>query len=271
MPCNTAKQAEEGHGLESQEYRCREYARQMGYVVEAVFPDDVSGAGDFMKRPGMVALLSFLDAQPGKRFVVIFDDLKRFARDTEFHGALRRAFKQRGAQIECLNFKFDETPEGEFVELVFAAQGQLERKQNQRQVLQKMQARVKRGYWCFSPTVAYEFVYDKTHGKIIVPREPNASIVREALEGFSSGRFQTPTEVRRFLELQPAFPKMRNGRVSLKSCRRPSEKLAFRRLYRRTQMGHLAPAGPARAADHVRDLEAQSGQAQWQGQGTGAP
>ena len=32
-----------------------------------------------MKRPGMVALLSYLDAQPDQNYVVIFDDLKRFA------------------------------------------------------------------------------------------------------------------------------------------------------------------------------------------------
>lgn len=40
-----------------------EHALAKGYHVEAMFPDDVSGGGDFMNRPGMVALLSFLEAQ----------------------------------------------------------------------------------------------------------------------------------------------------------------------------------------------------------------
>ena len=31
-----------------------------GYDVEAVFPDTITGGGDFMKRPGMVELLSNL-------------------------------------------------------------------------------------------------------------------------------------------------------------------------------------------------------------------
>jgi DNA invertase Pin-like site-specific DNA recombinase len=47
-------------GLHSQEHRCREYAAARGYEVEAVFHDDVSGGGDFMKRPGMVAMLNSL-------------------------------------------------------------------------------------------------------------------------------------------------------------------------------------------------------------------
>ena len=76
-----------------------------------------------MKRRGMVALLSCMDAHPDETFVVIFDDLKRFARDRDFHFQLRDAFRARGALLECLNYQFDETPEGEFVEMIFAEQG----------------------------------------------------------------------------------------------------------------------------------------------------
>lgn len=121
---SSTKQKLEGHGLDSQETRCRHYAEGKGYTVEAVFPDDITGEGDFMKRPGMVALLGYLDAQPArerKNYVVIFDDLKRFARDTEFHIKLRKAFRMRGAQVECLNFRFEDTPEGKFVETIIAA------------------------------------------------------------------------------------------------------------------------------------------------------
>ena len=73
---SSKKQATEGAGLESQEHRCRDYAEAQGYVVEAVFPDDASGGGDFMNRPGMVALLAYLEARSDTNFVIIFDDLK---------------------------------------------------------------------------------------------------------------------------------------------------------------------------------------------------
>lgn len=211
---SSAKQRIDGSGLESQEHRCRQYAAMKGYEVEAVFPDDVSGGGDFMKRPGMVALLSYLDAQPGKSYVVIFDDLKRFARDTEFHIKLRREFQMRGAAIECLNFKLDDTPEGKFVETIFAAQGELEREQNRRQVIQKMKARVERGYAVFQAPVGYRYATDRVHGKILVRSEPVASIVQEALEGYAMGRFRSQMEVKRFLDAQPEFPKdLPNGEV----------------------------------------------------------
>ena len=143
----------------------------------------------------------------------LFDDLKRFARDTEFHIKLRRAFEQRGAKVECLNFKFDDSPEGRFIETIIAAQGALEREQNGRQVRQKMEERIKRGYWTFNVPVGYKYAKCPEHGKILVRDEPKASIVQEALEGFASGRFSSQVEVLRFLEKQPAYPTDAKGKI----------------------------------------------------------
>jgi site-specific DNA recombinase len=182
--------------------------------VDAVFPDTITGGGDFMKRPGMVALLSYLDAHPQERFVVIFDDLKRFARDTRFHLDLRDAFKGRGASIECLNFKFDDTPEGEFIETIMAAQGALERKQNGRQVKQKMRARMQNGYWIHNPPAGYRYKTVKGHGKVLMRDEPLASIVVEAFEGYASGRFESQAEIKRFLETRPEFPRNSKGIIT---------------------------------------------------------
>ncbi|MEO1324822.1 MAG: recombinase family protein, partial [Pseudomonadota bacterium] len=211
---STKKQSGEGSGLESQEHRCREYAAGRGYAVDAVFPDDTSGGGDFIKRPGMVALLAYLDAKPFENYVVIFDDLKRYARDTEFHLKLKREMAARNAERECLNFTFEDTPEGEFIETILAAQGELERKQNRRQVIQKMKARVEQGFSVFRAPVGYRYQKSKRGGKELVPDEPLASSVREALEGFASGRFGSQVEVKRFLEADAHFPKdLPNGEI----------------------------------------------------------
>ena len=210
------KQKHDGDGLHSQEHRCREFAAARGYVVEAVFQDDVSGGGDFMKRPGMVALLNFMDRRAQDGYVVIFDDLKRFARDTVFHLKLRQEPAAYRASVECPNFKFEDTPEGQFVETVIAAQGQLERLQNRRQTLQKMKARVERGYYVFAVPVGYRYEKVGSHGRMLVRHEPLASIVQEALEGYASGRFDLQAEVKRWLETQPAFPKVQMASFSTK-------------------------------------------------------
>ena len=205
---SSVKQRIEGSGLQSQEQRCRKYAEERGWEVEMVFPDDVSGGGDFMERPGMRAMLAFLDAKKGQPYVVIFDDLKRFARDTEFHLKLRRELAERGALIKCLNFEFQDTPEGRFFEIMMAAAGQMEREQIARQNNQKSRARVELGYWVFRAPLGYKYVSDKENGgKKLVVDEPLASVIRTALEGYASGRFASQAEVQRFLEADAHFPK----------------------------------------------------------------
>ena len=210
---SSKKQKVDGSGLDSQEHRCREYAAARGYVVDEVFFDDMTGGGDFMNRPGMVELLRYLGR--GSRadgYVVIFDDLKRFARDTEFHIRLRQRLAARNATVECLNFTFEDTPEGKFVETIIAAQGELERLQNKRQTLQKMKARLERGYYVFSCPTGYK--YNKSeNGNVLVRNEPLASIIAEALDGYASGRFQLQAEVKRFLESHPEYPRDRSGVV----------------------------------------------------------
>ncbi|MEM9969242.1 MAG: recombinase family protein [Pseudomonadota bacterium] len=208
------KQTADGSGLDSQEHRCRQHAAANGYTVAAVFPDDVSGGGDFMNRPGMVALLKFLDAHPDENFVVIFDDLKRYARDAEFHLTLRCLMNERNATRECLNYEFVDSPEGRFNETLYAAMGQLEREQMGRQNRQKSIARVEQGYWVFRAPKGYKYVKSAGGGHELVLDETLAPIIREALEGYAFGRFASQTELRRFLEAQPAYPKdMPNGGI----------------------------------------------------------
>ena len=211
---SSRSQQQDGHGLESQESRCREYAIAKGYVAAAVFPDTITGAGDFLARPGMVALLSFIDAQPNEDFVVIFDDLKRASRDTRAFLNLRDAFRNRHVGVECLNFKFEDTAEGEFIETIIAAQGALERKQNGGQVAQKMKARMQSGYWVHNAPIGYRYETVKGRGKMLFADPPLDGIVREAFEGFASGRFQTQAEIKRFFESFPNFPRNRNGVIT---------------------------------------------------------
>lgn len=196
---SSKKQETEGHGLDSQEERCRKFAISEGYAVEKVFRDTFSGGGDFMQRPAMKELIEYLDAHPHKNYAVVFDDLKRFARDTEFHLKLRSAFDIRNALPKCLNFNFEDSPEGRFVETILAAQNQLDREQNKRQVIQKMKARLEMGYLPFHAPLGYSKVKDVIHGKIDKPNQ-HAKYVKEALEGFAFMRFLHRIDVVKFLQ-----------------------------------------------------------------------
>lgn len=195
---SSKKQETQGHGRESQESRCVKDLVAIGVPFEKTFPDTFTGGGDFMNRPAMRELLAYIDKRPHKKFVVVFDDLKRFARDTIFHLKLRSAFKGRDVVLRCLNYNFDDSPEGMFVETVLAAGNELERHQNARQVVQKMRARLEAGYWPFARKRGYDMVNDPIHGKLAMPNA-DADLIRVALENFSTGQLRQQIDVAKHL------------------------------------------------------------------------
>ncbi len=203
---SSVKQVEEGHGLDSQETRCREYARRKGYEILQVFPDQ-GVSGGVLDRPKMREMLSFLLNQSEENTVVIIDDLNRFSRDVRVHWQLRDLVRNAGGVLESPSMKFGDTSDDVLIENLLASVSQHQRQKNGEQVSHRMRARVMNGYCVTTKILGYRYRQTKGEGKVLVRDEPFASIIQEALEGFASGRFASQTEVRRFLEAQPEFPK----------------------------------------------------------------
>lgn len=209
---SSLQQQTDGTGNHSQEVRCRELANKMCWPIEKVFTDTFTGAGDFMKRPAMRELIEYIDKNKYKKYVVIFDDLKRLSRDTKSYLELKIAFKSRNVELKCLNFNIEESPEGEFIETVIAASGQMERKQNQRQVIQKQRARMLDGYWPHRAFYGYKQVKVPGQGKVSFP-DDNHKFITEAFEGFAFGRFKTLVEVGIFLQEHGAIRRISKKKV----------------------------------------------------------
>ncbi len=211
---SSSKQANDGSGLKTQEFRCRQHAEAEGYEVVKVFQDQFSGGGDYNQRPGMRSLLEHLKDNKKQRYIVLFDDIKRLNRDPRYYLELKDTFESFGVKLECLNFKYeDDNPINDFQGDILMAMAKLERRQMAISSNQKQRARVEAGYHGFKAPVGYVMQPHKIHTKILVPKEPEAGVIREALEGFASGRFQTKQEVRRFLEDNPMYPKGKSGKI----------------------------------------------------------
>ncbi len=208
---SSRKQVKEGHGLESQEARCREYAARCGYDVIEVFQDNRSGK--LIDRPGMKAMLQFLRKRRSDEVVIIIDDISRLARGMEAHIHLRSAIQKVGAVLESPSIEFGEDSDSILVENLLASVSQHQRQKNGEQVKNRMRARLMGGYRVFQAPVGYRYENSKVHGKIIVPDEPIATIIREALEGYATGRFETKAEVQRFFMARPEFPRDGSGKV----------------------------------------------------------
>ena len=202
---SSAKQANRGDGLNSQETRCREYARYKGYEIIETFSDNMSGS--LITRSGMQAMLEFLRKRKKFGTVVIIDDISRLARGIEAHLQLRTALSEAGGKLESPSIEFGEDSDSILVENLLASVSQHQRQKNSEQTRNRMRARTLNGYYVFQAPYGYKYQRVAGHGNLLVRNEPIASYLQEALEGFASGRFETQAEVKRFLESCPDFPK----------------------------------------------------------------
>ena len=206
---SSVKQTTVGDGLNSQITRCQEYARYRGYEIVQVFKDDITGAQ--INRPGIQAMLSFLKKQRKDSVVVIIDDISRLARGLEAHLGLRSAIATAGGILESPSIEFGEDSDSQLVENLLAVVSQHQRQKNGEQTTNRMRSRVVNGYWVFKAPIGYRYERARGQGKVLVRHEPLASIIQEALEGFSAGRFETQAEVHRYLETRPYFPRDSRG------------------------------------------------------------
>ncbi|MDJ1007688.1 MAG: recombinase family protein [Paracoccaceae bacterium] len=208
---SSKRQVKEGHGLDSQETRCREHAKRLGYTVLETFPDKAVSGGK-LHRPSFNRLLAYVEAQEHP-VAVIIDDISRFSRDIESHWALRRALKAVGGKLESPSVQFGEDAHSILIENLLASVSQHQRQHNGEQTRNRMEARAKNGFWCFPPPPGFAFEKRPGQGKVMARHEPMATIIQTALEGFACGRFETQAEVKRYLEREPDFPKNKRGEV----------------------------------------------------------
>ena len=206
------KQVAQGHGLSSQETRCREYARAKGYQVLQVFNEEAV-SGKVLDRPTIQAMLKFLRHGRKDNLVVIIDDISRLARDIETHIQLRAAINSVSGKLESPSIEFGEDSDSRLVEHLLASVAAHSREKNAEQVRHRMRSRVLNGYCVTNAVVGYRYEKVAGHGKLLVRDEPVASIIQAALEGFAQGKFETHSEVKQFLESHEAYPKGRDGSV----------------------------------------------------------
>ncbi|MEP0174152.1 MAG: recombinase family protein [Paraglaciecola sp.] len=207
---SSLKQVKEGSGASSQIARCEMYAKTIGLEVVKTFTDE-GVSGSLVERPRMDAMLSFVKKQKDG-CVIIIDDISRLARGISAHVELRAMIEAAGGTLMSPSVEFGSTSDELLVENMLATVAQHFRDKNRETVINRTMARLKRGYSTVSiPSVGYRYERSHEHGKLLVRDEPMATIVKTVLDGFACGRFESQTDVKRYLDKQDAFPKGKNG------------------------------------------------------------
>ncbi len=239
---SSVNQVLKGHGAESQAARCKDFAKHRGYTVVKTFTDKAV-SGSLIDRPAMKELLGFLRKHRKDNVRVIIDDISRLARGLESHLALRAAISSAGGVLESPSIEFGEDSDSQLIEHLLASVSQHARVKNAEQVRNRMEARIRNGYYPFIPPPGYKMAQTQGQGKLLVRNEPITSIIQEAMEGYASGLYPSQADATRFLKCQQDFPKTHHGTVTNETVNRMLNKVIYARMVERAELGvSLRPA-----------------------------
>ena len=212
---SSTKQTIVGDGLNSQITRCEEFAKHKDYEIVRVFKDDISGSTS--KRPAMSEMLAYIKST--EPHVIIIDDITRFARGLDAHIQLRADVAKVGGLLESPSIEFGDDSDSQLVENLLAVVSQHQRQKNGEQVINRMRSRVMNGYCVKRAPLGYRYEAVKGRGKMLFRHEPMASIIQTMFEGYASGRFNSQSEVMRYLETLPHFPRDGVGKIRFSKVR----------------------------------------------------
>src|SRR5947208_1573068 len=164
------RQATEGHGLDGQERRCREYAKAHGFTIAAVFRDEGASGGTF-DRPALGAMFDHMRRHRNVD-MVLFEDVSRIARDMGVHIQVLSEITRLGAKYQTVNQPIEDTAVGKFIVQSLANVAELHRNLNAQNVKNRMKARLQGGYWVFENPPGYVFQTITAHGRLLVPDTP---------------------------------------------------------------------------------------------------
>lgn len=132
--------------------------------------------------------------------IFLADNVDRIARSYEVHLDLKRMMFTVGMTLETVNQKIEDTPNGKFIEGIMALSAELYREENRTRVIARQEARLLDGYRPRDYPIGYKTTQAPNGGRLLIIEPTEAPLIKEALEGYANGLFQTQGEIAEFFE-----------------------------------------------------------------------
>lgn len=203
---SSLKQVLSGNGLETQAQRCVEKVKEWGYHLVEIYREEAK-SGAAINRPlidkmfGDIAKFRKKDKETP--VIVLFDEISRFARDTEVLLNLKRRIEvDLKSRVEFASNQVPNTPEGKMILTMQSAMVTWERENNTRRVIQRMRGCYDRGIDIYGRAkMGYYYApIGNGPGQIQTPHETNSRIISEALKLYASGSMTSVKHVKQYLD-----------------------------------------------------------------------
>lgn len=154
---STKEQVDEGNSLNTQEKLCREYALKNGYEIVHVYVEQGESAKTAL-RTELQKMLLFCSDKKNKINAVIIYKLDRLSRNTDDYSQLRLLLKRYGVEIKSTSEFFENTPQGKFMENMFANVAQFDNDVRAERCAGGMKDAMREGRYVWMAPVGYDNV-----------------------------------------------------------------------------------------------------------------
>ncbi len=191
---STDEQAgDEKHSLRTQQRLCNEAINNSGEyeLAENGLFSDPGKSGTNMKRPGLQDLL--IRVQEDKRVSAVFvQDTDRLARNASDHLTIRAILQKHDVTLISISQPgIENTPEGNFMDLVIAGVNQLQSEITARKTDKSLHEKFINGGWPTKAPVGYKNSGDPNDEKvrIVTVDEIRAPFIKEMFQMYSTGDY----------------------------------------------------------------------------------
>ena len=188
---STDEQAEKGYSQRDQEERLRRYCEFNNITVRKVIHEDHSAKT--FNRPAWEMLLSDLRKYKGKLTdLVLFTKWDRFSRNAGDAYNMISILRNLGIEPQAIEQPLDlSIPENKLMLAIYLSTPEVENDRRALNVIGGMRKAKKEGRWMASAPIGYKNIITEHGKKMIVPKEPHASLIKSAFKKIAVGMFST--------------------------------------------------------------------------------
>ncbi len=176
---STEEQAIKGGSLKTQQDTLRQYCHLQNIKIEKVFIEDHSAKT--FNRPEWKKLMVEIENSTIRPQLVLFTRWDRFSRNTGDAYYTIKKLKKLGVESQAVEQPLDlSIPENKMMFAFYLAIPEVENDRRSLNTQMGMQRAKERGVWLGRAPIGYENHYFVDGSKLIIPKEPEASIIRFA-------------------------------------------------------------------------------------------
>ena len=174
------------YSLSNQEDKCKDFCKSNGYELLSIFREEGKSATT-LNRPELINLLEYCRKNKGKVDACVIYKIDRLSRNTYDFLEIKRRLASCGVAVVSITEPTDDSPTGEFMETMMAAQARFDNALKSERTKEGMTKRLEAGLPTNPLPVGYKYQLGEDGKNHPVRDDPKFSLLQQAGYDYMTG------------------------------------------------------------------------------------